>query len=57
MYRRGWVAALTTEPRALHLMLSPFHASVTGEYLADLADACVAVEAGDDRQVAEARYS
>lgn len=34
---RGWFASLTTEPKALHLMLSPFHLQVVDQYLADLA--------------------
>ena len=37
MTRRGWFTGLTTEPRAIHLMLSPAHAGVADEYLADLA--------------------
>ena len=38
MYQRGWFTAFTTEPAALHLMLSPFHAEVTDVYLDDLRD-------------------
>jgi glutamate/tyrosine decarboxylase-like PLP-dependent enzyme len=34
---RGWFASLNTEPLALHLMLSPFHAEVADAYLVDLA--------------------
>ncbi|HEX5262375.1 MAG TPA: pyridoxal-dependent decarboxylase [Phenylobacterium sp.] len=34
---RGWFTGLTTEPKSLHLMLSPVHAQVAGQYLADLA--------------------
>jgi glutamate/tyrosine decarboxylase-like PLP-dependent enzyme len=41
MVRRGWFSGLTTEPRGIHQMLSPAHARVADEYLADLA-ACVA---------------
>ena len=37
MHRRGWFTAALLEPKALHLMLSPKHLDVTGEYLADLA--------------------
>ena len=33
---RGWFASLNTEPLALHLMLSPFHAEVADAYLAHL---------------------
>ena len=57
MYKRGWVAALTTKPRALHLMLSPFHAQVTDTYLADLAASVAAVQAGSNETLTEARYS
>ncbi len=57
MFLRGWFAALATEPRALHLMLSPFHAQVTDQYLEDLRASCEAVAGGDGRAVTEARYS
>lgn len=57
MYRRGWFTSLTTNPKALHLMLSPFHASVTSTYLDDLRDSLQAVEAGDRDAVTQARYS
>ncbi|MGI9597906.1 MAG: aminotransferase class V-fold PLP-dependent enzyme [Acidimicrobiales bacterium] len=57
LYRRGWFTSLTTEPKALHLMLSPFHAGVTDVYLGDLAESLAAVKAGDSDSVAEARYS
>jgi hypothetical protein len=35
-----------TQPRGIHLMLSPAHAEVAGEYLADLAAAVAEVKAG-----------
>ncbi|XOV88101.1 MAG: pyridoxal phosphate-dependent decarboxylase family protein [Pseudomonadota bacterium] len=57
MYKRGWFTSLTTEPRALHLMLSPFHASVVDVYLSDLAASLAAVRGGDTDSVTEARYS
>lgn len=57
MFDRGWFTALTTEPRALHLMLSPFHAEVTSTYLNDLEAAVKAVKSGSDDAVDEARYS
>jgi glutamate/tyrosine decarboxylase-like PLP-dependent enzyme len=41
LVRRGWFSGLTTEPRGIHQMLSPAHAGVADEYLADVA-ACVA---------------
>jgi len=51
---RGWFTSLTTEPRGLHLMLSPFHVSVADAYLADLA---WALETAASAAPAEARYS
>lgn len=57
MFDRGWFTALTTEPRALHLMLSPFHAEVTSVYLDDLKASVQAVKAGNDDAVKESRYS
>ncbi|MEM8767806.1 MAG: aspartate aminotransferase family protein [Pseudomonadota bacterium] len=56
MYRKGWFTSLTTEPPALHLMLSPFHLTVVDNYLADLTEALEA--AGEDSgESFEARYS
>ena len=58
MFKQGWFTALTTQPRALHLMLSPFHATVTDNYLADLKATAEVVAAGDNATaVVEARYS
>jgi glutamate/tyrosine decarboxylase-like PLP-dependent enzyme len=39
MYKRGWITAANTEPKSLHLMLSPKHAEVADQYLSDLAAA------------------
>jgi glutamate/tyrosine decarboxylase-like PLP-dependent enzyme len=36
LYERGWVTSATSQPRGLHLMLSPVHLSVADQYLADL---------------------
>jgi len=36
LYQRGWVTSAITEPRGLHLMLSPVHLTVADQYLADL---------------------
>ncbi|HCX66226.1 MAG TPA: aspartate aminotransferase family protein, partial [Rhodobiaceae bacterium] len=48
---------LTTEPKGLHLMLSPFHENVTGTYLTDLEWALGEVKAGNEGEKREARYS
>ncbi|MEH6559400.1 MAG: aspartate aminotransferase family protein [Oceanicoccus sp.] len=57
MYDRGWFTSLTTQPKALHLMLSPFHKTVTDVYLRDLAESIEQVKAGDKSAVKESRYS
>lgn len=51
---RGWSLNRNTEPRGLHLMLSPAHAAVVDELLSDLRDAVD--QHGESRGVA-ARYS
>ena len=57
LFERGWFTSLTTEPKGLHLMLSPFHAQVTGTYLTDLEWALGEVKAGNKGEKREARYS
>jgi sphinganine-1-phosphate aldolase len=57
MYRKGWFAGLTTEPMALHLMLSPVHENVTDLYLTDLADSLVLAKDQGTDNAFEARYS
>jgi sphinganine-1-phosphate aldolase len=51
---RGWNLSRNTEPRSLHLMLSPAHAAVADELLTDLRDA---VEHHGESRGVEARYS
>jgi len=57
MAQRGWFTGLTTDPRAIHLMLSPAHADVADEYLADLAASLAAVAGSGERSDASARYA
>ena len=52
---RGWFTGVTTEPKSLHLMLSPIHAQVADAYLADLAWALETVHGAAGP--AETRYS
>ena len=54
---RGWFASLNTEPLALHLMLSPFHAEVADAYLADLAWALKAAQGSSAPAPTGVRYS
>ena len=51
---RDWNLNRNTEPRGLHLMLSPAHAAVADELLADLRDA---VDHHGESRGVEARYS
>jgi len=57
LFERGWFTSLTTEPKGLHLMLSPFHLQVADTYLADIAWAMDQVKAGARGATREARYS
>jgi hypothetical protein len=54
---RGWFTSLTTEPMALHLMLSPVHATVAAEYLSDLSEVLEAAKAGGGAAKIEPRYA
>jgi len=56
--RRGWMTALTTEPRGIHLMLSPAHAQVLDAYLADVEQAVAEVRASRESGTGvRARYA
>ena len=58
MMQRGWFTGLTTEPRGIHLMLSPAHAGVADEYLADLIACAAEVAAsGESAAATKARYA
>ena len=57
LFERGWVTSLCTQPKALHLMLSPFHETVVGQYLTDLTWAVEQVRGGITDAVTEVRYS
>ena len=58
MMRRGWFSGLTTEPRGIHQMLSPAHAGVADEYLADLTACIEAVaKSGETAKDTQARYA
>ncbi len=57
MYRKGWFTSITIDPPSLHLMLSPKHAEVIDQYLADLKASCETVAAGKQVEKVEARYN
>jgi sphinganine-1-phosphate aldolase len=57
LYERGWFTSVTTRPKGLHLMLSPFHAEVADVYLDDLSWALEEVRSGRAGGKREARYS
>jgi len=55
---RGWFTGLVTEPRGIHLMLSPAHAGVADEYLGDLREAVETVRrSGESAADTRARYA
>jgi glutamate/tyrosine decarboxylase-like PLP-dependent enzyme len=54
---RGWFIGMVTEPRGLQLMLSPIHAEISGQFLADLAWAVETVKGGEKVEAAPSRYS
>ena len=56
MFEKGWFTSLTTRPKALHLMLSPYHAEVIDVYLHDL-QASLAQAGSETSEGFEARYS
>lgn len=58
MAKQGWFTGLITEPRGIHLMLSPAHADVADQYLEDLDRAVSEVAAsGESGEKTQARYS
>ena len=57
IYRRGWFTSVTKEPPSLHLMLSPKHAEIVDDYLADLEASMATVAGGVAGPKVEARYS
>lgn len=56
MHHRGWFTAALIDPKALHLMLSPKHNEVAGEYLTDLEASLAEVLGGANEQMT-ARYA
>jgi sphinganine-1-phosphate aldolase len=54
MDRRGWHLSRVTNPPGLHMMLSPLHAEIVEEFLADLAHA---VADHDESQGSDVRYN
>jgi glutamate/tyrosine decarboxylase-like PLP-dependent enzyme len=58
LMKRGWFSGLTSEPRGVHQMLSPAHAEVADEYLADLRAVIAEVTAsGATATDTKARYA
>lgn len=56
MRARGWYTSMVYDPPALHLMLAPKHAEVTGQYLADLDAAMAEVAAAPAKDGSAPRY-
>jgi len=56
MNKRGWWPGATTEPPALHMMLTPAHEAALDDFLKDLAEATTEVEKGQ-AEAKEVSYS
>ena len=57
MAAKGWVSSRTGRPPAIHLMLSPAHSDVTGQYVSDLAETTAAAGARIEGQEAHGQYA
>jgi sphinganine-1-phosphate aldolase len=58
MWERGWFCGVTTEPRGLHMMLTPAHAEALDEFTSDLDACCAHVrESGESFEDAFSRYT
>ena len=55
--KRGWFTGVVTEPKGIHLMLSPAHAEVADAYLEDLREVVAEVRGGAESEKVEARYA
>ena len=53
----GWWPGATTEPPALHMMLTPAHEAAMDDFLRDLEEATLEVEKGAVKAAKEVRYS
>jgi sphinganine-1-phosphate aldolase len=56
LFDRGWVTGAVTDPKGLHLMLSPVHADVADVYLEDLAAATQAARKSGATAAPPMRY-
>jgi glutamate/tyrosine decarboxylase-like PLP-dependent enzyme len=54
---RGWFTGVVTEPRGIHLMLSPAHAEVADAYIEDLRAVVAEVRDGATTPEVDARYA
>jgi len=48
LHDRGWFSGVVANPNGIHMMLSPSHEEVAGEYLHDLAEAVGEARGGDE---------
>ncbi len=55
--KRGWWPGATTEPPALHMMLTPAHEAAMDDFLTDLALATEEAKSDDAEKADEIRYS
>jgi sphinganine-1-phosphate aldolase len=57
MYRRGWVAGVTTSPPGIHVMPTPVHEPYVDEYVAAVAECVGEVRAGASKDARAPAYN
>lgn len=57
MGKRGWMCGPTTQPRGIHVMCTPVHEGIAGEYVAAVAECLAELRAGSTGEALAARYN
>ncbi len=57
MMEKGWFSAFVSDPKGVHVMLSPKHVEVIDTYIEDLTDVLAKLDSGADQDSKEVRYS
>jgi glutamate/tyrosine decarboxylase-like PLP-dependent enzyme len=56
MMEKGWFTSVTSDPKGIHLMVTPAHGPVMKQYIEDLKKSAREVASGDAGETREARY-
>jgi len=57
MMEKGWFSAFVSDPKGVHVMLSPKHVETIDTYIDDLGDVLAALDSGEDHTSQEVSYS